>query len=63
MKYKIELNEQEICVLENALNAYFLETNEKLKHEQSLGDIEKKLLKQEFDLILPLLMKIEKTII
>lgn len=68
MNKTIELTDQEISIIENALNAYWNDAHEQLENngvicldgtKRPLGAIEKQLLIKRKELTLPLLRKIE----
>lgn len=64
----VELTDQEISIIQSALNAYWNDAHEQLENKgvmmsdgtkRPLGDIEKKLLEERKDLVYPLLRRIE----
>jgi len=64
----IELTEQEQSIIENALNAYWNDAHEQLENKgvymsdgvkRPLGDIEKTILEQRKNLVLPILKRFE----
>ena len=68
MKIQVELSEQESSIIECALNAYWNEAHEQLENrrvmmsdgtKRPLGYIEKAILEQRKELVLPLLNKFE----
>jgi hypothetical protein len=68
MKKTVELTEQEISIIESALNSYWNEAPEQLEakkvmmsdgSKRPLGFLEEQMLQQRKDLVYPLLVKFE----
>jgi hypothetical protein len=68
---RIELTEQEQSIIESALNAYWNDAHEQLENKgvrmsdgskRPLGDIEKTILEQRKNLVLPILKRFESLI-
>lgn len=68
MKKTVELTDQEVAIIESALNAYWNEAHEQLENKKvmmsdgskrPLGFLEEQMLQQRKDLVYPLLAKFE----